>query len=101
MKTLKQLMSFALALLMLASVIPISVISAKAAPTTSEMMDNYVLDAMEYLGFRMDDFKASGNMYAEEGKTYSPDIRYDDKSWGDKVLRPYHQEQSGLGTVGN
>lgn len=85
MKTFKQLMSFALALLMLASVIPISVISAKAAPTTSEMMDNYVLDAMEYLGFRMDDFKASGNMYTEEGKTYSPDIRYDDKSWGDKV----------------
>ena len=65
MKTFKQLMSFALALLMLASVIPTSVISARAAPSNAEMMDNFVLDSMAYLGFNMDGFKKSGLMYTK------------------------------------
>ena len=87
MKTFKRLMSFALALLMLASVIPTSVISARAAPTNAEMMDNYVLDAMKYLGYRMEDFKQSGNMYvsASASVPYAPDLRYDENDWGDKV----------------
>ena len=86
MKTFKRLMSFALALLMLASVIPTSVISARAAPTNAEMMDNYVLDAMKYLGYRMEDFKESGNMYvsASASVPYAPDLRYDEDDWGDK-----------------
>jgi fimbrial isopeptide formation D2 family protein len=79
MKTFKRLMSFALALLMLASVIPTSVISARAAPSNAEMMDNFVLDSMAYLGFNMDGFKKSGLMYhnygneiGEEGVNYAP-----------------------------
>ena len=35
MKTFKRLMSFALALLMLASVMPLTAISARAAPSTA------------------------------------------------------------------
>ena len=54
MKTFKRLMSFALALLMLASVIPSSVISARAVPSEEKMMNNDVLAAMEYLGFDME-----------------------------------------------
>ena len=65
MKIFKKLMSFALAMLTMMSAIPISSTPARAAPSNAQMMDNYVLDSMEYLGFDMDGFKASGLMYTK------------------------------------
>ena len=74
MKTFKRLMCFALALLMLASVIPTSIISARAAPTDAEMMDNSVLDAMEYLGWTRKSTMAE--VYGNSDK-YTLGIPYD------------------------
>ena len=85
MKIFKRLMSFALAMLTMMSAIPISSTPARAAPSNAQMMDNYVLDSMVYLGFDMEGYKKSGLMYtkawdgtSEEGVEYAPaDIRYD------------------------
>lgn len=88
MKVFKRLMSFALALLTLVSVIPLTAISARAAPSKSLMMDNHVLDAMEYIGYDIDAHKAAGTMYQSDkifdGTMYNQNAPHysDGKPWG-------------------
>ena len=74
MKTFKRLMAFVLALLTVFSAIPFGATPARAAPTNDQMLDNFVLDAMEYLGWTRKSTMAE--VYGNSGK-YTLGIPYD------------------------
>ena len=90
MKTMKRLLCMALALLTMVVSMPFTAAQVSAAPASTVpyyMLDNYVLDAMEYLGYDVSADKSNGTIFVEAGYDYAAEIPYvNPGSRGDDVV---------------
>lgn len=88
-KFTSRILSMLLAMLMLVSMLPTSVFAAPASDIPAEMLDNVLLDALEYTGYKAQNQKDAGTIfkkYSSGATAYLSKISYGLNKYGTETV---------------
>ena len=88
-KRTSRLLSLLMAILMLVSLFPTSILAAPASDIPANMMDNVYLDALEYTGYKVQKQKDDGTIFkkfSSAASAYLSDISYGEYRYGTETV---------------
>ena len=88
-KRTSRLLSLLMAMLMLVSLFPTSILAAPASDIPANMLDNVYLDALEYTGYKVQKQKDDGTIFkkfSSAASAYLSDISYGEYRYGTETV---------------